>query len=142
MGSKNAIAILMSAFGLAWKLIKLPRLWMFHRRMKDRPAVKGANMNSHSAFLCPKVLQQQSIEVCLPWSSLEVNTRHTGWDSCFHSCFSSSGCVMQGGTLSSPSFSILQFWNVKWPCIVLGSVCSGRIWWSVIWDGVCAYACY
>lgn len=45
------------------------------------PAVKAANVNSHTVFVCPKRLHRKALGVSVPCSSSKVNAGHQEWGS-------------------------------------------------------------
>lgn len=60
----------------SWKSIELQGGGILHSRREEMPAVKAANVNSPTAFVCPKALHRKALGVSVPWSSSEVNAEH------------------------------------------------------------------
>lgn len=64
----------------SWESIELQRGGILHSRREEMPAVKAANVNSCTVFMCPKGFHRKALEVSLPCSSSKVSSGLEEWD--------------------------------------------------------------
>lgn len=110
---------------------------ILHSRREEMPAVKAVNVNSCTAFVCPKGLHRKALQVSLPWRSSKVNAGHEEWAS-VPLAFSCTGCVRQAEHLALllQHPSVLEYkltLLAAWLRVLLQNFMVSELRWCACW---------